>query len=353
MMPWKEFKITDYFSLLRGRESNMASLKSGDIPLISARNVDNGLKSFVSNPKRLVDGGVITLNNDGDGGAGLAYYQPVDMALDTHVTALVPKNDMLSGVQLFVSECLSGLHGFFGHGLSISNERAKNIKIMLPVTSDGEPDWDYMSSYSAEKRGGLLMRYRQYLDERLSELEYKDVPGLDEVEWGKFRIGDIFQVLGSVTTKPSDLIFEGDVPRITCSSQSNGLDGFYKNKATEFGGVLTVDSATVGSVRFQLYDFIATDHVEKISSKEGKKFSLPLGLFLQQAITSGSGNKYQYGYKFSQMRINRQIIQLPVTSSGKPDWDYMEQYATNMMLRKYQQYLDYLDSQVVQDTDTD
>lgn len=53
----------------------MTSLQVGDVPLISARNCDNGVKAFVSIPnERLHRSHAITLNNDGDGGAGLAYY---------------------------------------------------------------------------------------------------------------------------------------------------------------------------------------------------------------------------------------------------------------------------------------
>ena len=33
---------------------------------------------------------------------------------------------------------------------------------------------------------------------------------------------------------------------------------------------------------------------------------------------------------------------LPVTDSGEPDYEYMEQYSKNMMLRKYRQYLTFL-----------
>ena len=40
--------------------------------------------------------------------------------------------------------------------------------------------------------------------------------------------------------------------------------------------------------------------------------------------------------------IKRERIMLPVTDSGEPDYEYMEQYAKNMMLRKYQQYLAFL-----------
>jgi len=138
----------------------MAMLDTGDTPLVSAKNGNNGLKGFVNTPKKVVSGHCITLNNDGDGGAGLAYYQPANMALDTHVTALVPKKEMSQWTMLFISECLSVLHGFFGHGLSISNDRAKNIKIMLPVADDRQPDYDFMDSL-----GGIIIayKYRQYL----------------------------------------------------------------------------------------------------------------------------------------------------------------------------------------------
>lgn len=54
--------------------------------------------------------------------------------------------------------------------------------------------------------------------------------------------------------------------------------------------------------------------------------------------------KYSYGYKFNEQRMKRQKLMLPVTDSGIPDWDYMEQYARNMMICKYRAYLDYLEA---------
>ena len=157
---WAPVSVSSMFELIRGRESNMATLGSGDTPLISAKKTDNGLKAFVGSSRR-VAGHCITLNNDGDGGAGLAFYQPADMALDTHVTALYPVEDMSMWSMLFVARCLSGLHGFFGHGLSISNDRAKKIRIMLPVTDESNPDYAYMEQYS---KNMMLRKYQQYLD---------------------------------------------------------------------------------------------------------------------------------------------------------------------------------------------
>lgn len=157
---WKPIFISSMFELVRGRENNMAMLEDGDTPLISAKANNNGLKGFVHNPKKIIAGQCITLNNDGDGGAGLAYYQPANMALDSHVTALVPLIDMSAFVMLFIAKCISGLHGFFGHGLSISNPRAKRLRIMLPVTDSGEPDYKYMEQYF---KNMMLRKYQQYL----------------------------------------------------------------------------------------------------------------------------------------------------------------------------------------------
>ena len=52
---------------------------------------------------------------------------------------------------------------------------------------------------------------------------------LEDREWRAFEIGELFAVRGTVTTKPKDLILDGDTPRITCSSSRNGLEGFYQN----------------------------------------------------------------------------------------------------------------------------
>ena len=149
---------------------------------------------------------------------------------------------------------------------------------------------------------------------------------LSDREWSEFQLGcDEFVVSGTTTTPPLDLIAGGYTPRITCAATDNGYDDSYTNAPTEKGGVLTIDSATIGYVSYQGADFIATDHVEKLSL--GKvKMERYIGLFLKVCIDKACQGKYGYGYKFSQRRIRRQIILLPVQSDGTPDWEFMSAY---------------------------
>lgn len=163
---WKAFRIIELFNDLRGNQNNMKSLLQGEMPLISAKNDGNGYKGFVkesesSNP---FPGNCITLNNDGDGGAGLAYYQPHEMYVDSHVTALYPKEYMSKYAMLFIAKSLSKQRILFGHGHSISNSRLHGLSILLPSTPSVSPDYAFMEQYMRSIERQLLDRYRKFIE---------------------------------------------------------------------------------------------------------------------------------------------------------------------------------------------
>lgn len=174
---------------------------------------------------------------------------------------------------------------------------------------------------------------------------------LTDVEWGEFFVGGedgLFGVSGTTTTHPTALKHNGKTPRITCAATNNAVDNFYDNIPTEQGGVLTVDSATIGYVSYQENDFIATDHVEKVFFKNGKKISKNIGLFLKSVIEKSCENKYGYGYKFSQSRIKKQIIMLPIDSQGQPNWQFMEDYIKQERKIQAQKVIDYYERKLVE-----
>lgn len=156
---WKNFRVLDIFDYRRGNQNNMNSLIAGQIPLISAKNIDNGLKGFFEkNNKNIFSGNCLTLNNDGDGGVSLSYYQPFNFLLDTHVYALYPKIKLNKYVLLFISLSLSKQKRCYSHGYSISQDRLEKMRIVLPCKKD-VPDYDYMENYTKRVFVKLLSRY--------------------------------------------------------------------------------------------------------------------------------------------------------------------------------------------------
>lgn len=166
---WKDFYLTKFFRCEKGNQNNMASLQSGSIPLVSAKKCDNGYKDFVApNGKKQFQGGIITLNNDGDGGAGIAYYQPYKMALDSHVTALVPLLPMNRHILLFVAMCITKQRNRFGHGYSLNSNRLRSFKFMLPLNqAETAPDWGFMEDYMRQKEKEILEPTIEKLCKRL------------------------------------------------------------------------------------------------------------------------------------------------------------------------------------------
>ena len=340
---WDAIELDSMFTFERGKEKNMASLTQGHIPLVSARKVNNGIKGFVDNPAKVIKGGnVISLNNDGDGGAGLAYYQPVDFALDTHVTALHPQKVISSDALLCMTASISKQHAVFGHGRSISLPRAHRIQNMLPVTDSGEPDYEYMAEYARQKRNAMLAKYRAYVEARIAELgEAVEIPKLNEKEWREFSLDDIFTVGAGKRLETRNKI-PGVRPFIGATDNGNGVTGFVGNdNASKDSNVLGVNYNGAPCIAFyHPYECIFTDDVKRLHLRnyEDNKFVL---LFFV-SVFAKQRSKYSYGYKFKEQRMLRQKLMLPVTDSGEPDYEYMEQYAKNMMLRKYQQYLTFL-----------
>lgn len=173
---WKDFCLTEFFYPEKGNQNNMASLTGGRIPLVSAKKCDNGYKDFVMpNRKKLFQGNIITLNNDGDGGAGIAYYQPHKMALDSHVTALIPLSPLSRYVLLFVAMCITKQRNRFGHGYSLNSNRLRSFKLMLPLNKEATaPDWQFMEDYMKQKEQQIL---KPTIDKLCKQLIINNITG--------------------------------------------------------------------------------------------------------------------------------------------------------------------------------
>jgi hypothetical protein len=148
-----------------------------------------------------------------------------------------------------------------------------------------------------------------------------------------FIMEDLFDIKWTKTTK-KEILMESwfwNYPYITTQSSNNWVYGFY-NIFTEKWWVLTIDSAVTWFCSFQEKDFSASDHVEKLTPKF--KINKYIWLFFTSLINK---EQYRYNYwrKFNQERIKQTKIKLPVDSSWKPDFVFMEKYIKSLPYSKY------------------
>lgn len=147
---------------------------------------------------------------------------------------------------------------------------------------------------------------------------------LFEKRWEIYKLTDIFNITGTKTTKPDlikDLDF-GIYPYVTTQASNNGVEKF-TNSFTELGGVLTIDSAVLGYTSYQKDNFLASDHVEKLTPKFDPNI---FSMFFIKTIINSEQYRFNYGRKASQTRLKELKIFLPTNNNGEIDFEFMENF---------------------------
>ncbi|TBM02975.1 hypothetical protein EYY87_16620 [Hafnia paralvei] len=142
---WKPFKYSTLFELERGKGPRKKDLDgNGIVPFITSTDSNNGLTDYTS-MEPCHNGNVITVNRNGS--VGEAYYQPIPFCSTEDVHVFTPKFNMDSYIAMFLITLIRKEKFRFGYGRKWGLERMKNSVIRLPITPNGDPDWEYMRNF--------------------------------------------------------------------------------------------------------------------------------------------------------------------------------------------------------------
>lgn len=150
---------------------------------------------------------------------------------------------------------------------------------------------------------------------------------IDTSGWKEFRVGELFKCETTLSIPSKSNLKDGDINYITRSAVDNGLGGTcgnedHKNK----GNCITIGAE--GFVAFwQSEDFVAGNKVYTLRHPEMNEIN---GLFVCSALNALSG-RYSFNNARVLDKIKAEIIKLPATPSGNPDWSYMESYMSRVM----------------------
>ena len=167
---WKSFVLSDIFTISPGKRLTKADMKVGKRPFIGATDSNNGITAWVDNTNESLDKLVLGVNYNGS--VVETFFHPYECIFSDDVKRLHLKNGITSyHVMLFLKTMIIQQKVKFEYGYKFNEKRMQRQKILLPVTEDNSPDWQFMEEYMRRKETLLLKPAVEKLCKRLIHKE--------------------------------------------------------------------------------------------------------------------------------------------------------------------------------------
>lgn len=324
---WKEFVFGDVFDI-QATSSGIDKKKLfggvGNVPYLTRTDNNNGIDGFVElqEASSLDEGNVITIGLD----TQTVFYQ--EYSFYTGQNIQVVRHKKLNKYNaLFIIRAIRILVQKFSWGsYGATLTRLRRGKLFLPIQSDGTPDWAFMETYVRQVEDELLSEVRPKLEAQLLE-DIIVLGALEDREWKKFKIGDLFCVRIGKSLDGNKVNRVGQVAYITRKESDNGLDGFIDEDGsmlTDAYPVITIGNETAQPF-VQVYPFFTGTKVNILIPKESIARDLYTLQFIAVSLAQHKG-KYSYSYTVNSSRLKELIVLLPVQSDGTPDWEFMSAF---------------------------
>ena len=333
---WGEFKVGDLFSVINS--SGAIITENGGYPIVKAQSSNNGLTGKTDYYD--MDYGLTI----GMRGSFNVYIQEQPVALGTNVSGLILRDEdfkLNKKVLLFLATEITTYNYKNSKGYEnypTQSRLSTKDKFVLPITPQGEPDYEWMTRYVQKLEQKHVQELETYLqvsglsdtvlsDEELTVLNKFRGGGVPTTE---FKVGDLFDISSSTHKfNAQDVkIYETQVansfPYIVRTEQNNGIRGFII-ESLEFvndANVFTLGQDT-GTIFYQNTSFFTGDKIKVLKLKYYQLNRL-IGMYFQTAVRK-TLDTFSWGQsKFSTETLNDIIIQLPAQNNGQPDYEFME-----------------------------
>ena len=161
---WRDFYISKIFDIKAGKRLTKANMQKGIIPFIGATDSNNGITNFVSNENSSTDKEVLGVNYNGS--VVETFYHPYKCTFSDDVKRFSTKE--IKGnkyLYLFLKNAILKQKCKYMYGYKFNENRMVKQKIMLPVNSKGEPDYEFMENYMKYLEQQKILQYLEYIGE--------------------------------------------------------------------------------------------------------------------------------------------------------------------------------------------
>lgn len=160
----KCFVVGDLFTLIPGKgkgANHLKKVKQDGVSYLGATNRNNAVLDFVKPIDGMVQkGNCIAFIRNGEGSMGYAVYKHEDFISTADITlGYAPFLNMYIG--FFITTVADKVRGKYVYNYKRSDTRLKKELLLLPVNSEGQPDWHYMEQYSRVIMAKVKLQYLQ------------------------------------------------------------------------------------------------------------------------------------------------------------------------------------------------
>lgn len=330
---FQEFRIGDLFKVeLSSGDNKPTELPAGDIPLVTAGLANNGICAYVSKgdgKAQLFDAGLITVDMFGN-----SFYQPKNFYAVSHgrINVLRPISSMNKEASLYVASSMRHFAKMYSFSLMLTSKRLADETIMLPVTSAGSPDYEYMADYVRQIQADYVRQIQAYLkvtgltDTVLTEAE-RNTLQTPPIRFKEYKLAELFDIAPTKAYKDMAGFGLGSTPFVSNTSSNNGVVNYFDKPANNPANIITFSDTTDSDKTFfyQPKEFIGFAHIQAMKPKF-ENMNQYVAMFMISKMKKAIVGKYNYGTKFNRNTANQVVIELPVTSAGDLDIAYMEAY---------------------------
>ena len=342
IMEWKEFKTTDFFDIKKGKRLTKADQIPGNIPFIGSSSTNNGITAYIGNNDNLHPANTITVSYNGS--VGQVFYQECPFWASDDVNVWYPKITMSTRIILYFMAAIKKKSVEYSYTHKWTLDRMKSETFILPVTTTGTPDWEYMELYIKKLENERILELEE---ERIRELScYLLISGLDDyklnsaeqnaiqrfrsntVKYKVYKLGKGDNRLFDISSpkkrfNANEITFGGKYPYVVRSGLNNGIRGYITQDECYLNPAKTIsfgqDTATMF---YQEQPYFTGDKI-KIMFYRDRELDPELASYLLTAMKKAFQN-----FKWGQSSFNENIlknmeISLPVDANDNIDYPYI------------------------------
>lgn len=327
-----------------------------EFPAYSSDSSNNGIIGFTNNPEFICDDITPVYITFGDHTRTVNIAKKSFSVLD-NVKVLKPFTSNEKYLLFIISSWKKQIPNL---GYARHWKVARNCKIQLPLKEKSldfsnpcdnvkNIDFDFMESFIREIEAERMRELNAYLqttglkDYALTAAEQNVLEEFEHVKWGKFRLGDLFEIKNTLGFNADKLVSGNEYDYVTRTSLNQGIlhtTGFVNQENLNDSGIWSLGLLQMDFF-YRRKPWYAGQFVRKIIPKF--KLSENTILYFSTLLNMQKKKLLSVLVRNVDATFRNLFLSLPITSSGEIDFDFMETFIKaieKLVIKDVVQYTD-------------